>query len=152
VVRNGRVDRKIRVNRPDQKGAEQIFKLYLKKVPLESDLTVDDAAVQTAALMYDPKYKYYQLFDSKNRKVDFTLASLANGAMIAGAVDQAVSKAMLRDIDNGGKVKGITMTDLSDAVNTIFEENKHMNHQLELEEFMDANKLSIEQVVRMDAA
>jgi proteasome-associated ATPase len=41
VVREGRIDRKIRVSRPDVKGALEIFKIHLQNVRLADGLSVD---------------------------------------------------------------------------------------------------------------
>lgn len=150
VVRDRRIDRKVRISRPDQKGAEEIFKLYLKNCPLDSSLTVDSVAEHTASLLFDSRYKFYSIFDRNNQKIDFTLADLVNGAMIAGAIDKASANAMRRDIDNGGEVRGINMDDLNEAIQTIYTENRHMNHDAEVADFVEIKKLSVEHIVRAD--
>jgi proteasome-associated ATPase len=151
VTRDQRVDRKIRVGRPNQSGAEEILKLNLRDCPLVKGLSADDASAQAAASLYNTDLKYYNLVGAKG-SVAFTLAGLVNGAMIAGLVDKATTTAMRRDITNGGKAKGVTIQDLEAAVKLTYRENKDLNHEMEVQEFAEERGLSMDQIIRAEVA
>jgi len=156
VTRDGRVDQKVQVTRPDKGGALDIFKLYLSKIPLVKGLDVNEAAEFSASLMYDSKFQFYNLFNTNGTKVQFTLAGLANGAMIAGVVDKATMQAMQRDIAAAQRKlhneRGVTLEDIRLSIESTYQQNKHLNHEVEVQEFVENNQLSIDKVIRAQAA
>lgn len=156
VTRDGRVDQKVQVTRPDQHGAMEIFKLFLKNVPLAKGLNVDDAAAKASALMYDDKFLFYNLFGKNGTKATFTLAGLANGAMVAGIVEKAAMYALNRDIANLKAKKqvgqGVTLNDIQVAIEVTYNQNKHLNHEMEVQEFVETNQLTVDQVIPARAA
>lgn len=50
ILRPGRFDRKVFVNRPDVKGREEILKVHTKNKPLAEDVNLNDIARTTAGL------------------------------------------------------------------------------------------------------
>lgn len=156
VTRDGRVDQKVQVTRPDKSGANEIFKLYLSKVPLVAGLDVNEAAEFAAGLMYDSKFEFYNLFNSNGTKVNFTLAGLSNGAMIAGVVDKATMQAMQRDIAAAQRKlhneRGVTLEDIRLSIEDTYRQNKHLNHEVEVKEFVESNQLSIDRIIKAQAA
>jgi len=156
VTRDGRVDQKVQVTRPDKSGAKDIFKLYLSKIPLAKGLDVNEAAEFSAALMYDNKFEFYNLFNSNGTKVNFTLAGLANGAMIAGVVDKATMQAMQRDIAAAQRKlhndRGVTLEDIRLSIESTYHQNKHLNHEVEVKEFVENNQLSVDRIIKAQAA
>lgn len=153
VTRDGRVDQKVQVTRPDYMGTLDIFKLYLKSVPLVKDVMVDKAAEHGAALMHHSKFNFYKLFTKDGTSVSFTLAGLLNGAMIAGVVEKAAMAAMQRDIANlkAGKkeaAQGVTLEDIQSSIETTYAQNKHLNHESEVREFVEAANLSVERIIK----
>ncbi len=122
IIREGRIDRKVHVARPDQPTAIKIAKLYLDKYPVAKGFDRDDLANGLAAELF-----------SKDRFVadDKLLKSTVSGAMIAACVDLAVASAMRRDIDAKNIVKsfsGIRGEDILAAVERTQHQNKHVNH------------------------
>lgn len=107
VVRDGRVDRKIEVTRPNQEDALEIFGMYLKGKPI-CEATRDVYAESFAkALFASPALKMRVC-----------------GALIAGLVDQAVSVAMRRDIAAGiTSASGLTMDDIQAAIKSVENQN-----------------------------
>lgn len=147
VTRDGRVDSKVRVTRPNVTEAADIFKLYLSKTALASGLEVDTVAKHAAVSLFNTKYCIYDLAGQDGSTIHFTLAGLVSGAMIAGMVDKATTLALRRDIESakaGKKVKkGLTLEDLQSAAESIFNQNLHLNHQEEVKEFIEDNKLQV---------
>jgi SpoVK/Ycf46/Vps4 family AAA+-type ATPase len=150
------VDQKVQVTRPDKKGAVDIFKLYLKNVPLAHGVDVGEAADFAASLMYDNKFQFYNLFNTDGTKVNFTLAGLTNGAMIAGVVDKAAMQAMQRDIAAAQRKlhndRGVTLEDIRVSIESTYHQNKHLNHEVEVKEFVENNQLSIDRIIKAQAA
>lgn len=135
VVRDGRVDRKVRVGRPTQKDAVDIFRLYLAKVPLDGEL--DTLAADIAHDLYTIERHLYELKLDNNSVVGFGLTELVSGALIEGVVEKATALAIRRELAAGGKKagKGVTMADLSAAVESVYRQNLDLNHHDAMEDF-----------------
>lgn len=122
VLRDGRIDRKIRVSRPDQESTVAIFELYLRKVPcLDKEL-----AELGSEELFSDKRAFWTVPEP------FTLGHICHGGMIAGIVDQATSIAMEREIA-GGK-RGLKADDLVCAVDRVFKQNLDLDHTGAFEE------------------
>lgn len=149
VTRDGRIDRKVRVTRPDQKGAEEIFELYLKSRPIDKSLTTQFLAQKSAELLFDPSFKIYDLlFKSEKVATPFTLGNLVNGAMISGMVDKASTFALRREIKSGTKMKGLQVEDLVAAAKMLLTENFHVNHDVEIQEHCELVGKSVDKIFK----
>lgn len=135
VVREGRMDRKIKVDRPDIKSSAEIFLLHLKQIPLNNGFSRQQLAELGAKEVFSPRYMLYQIQTKDGKNTKFTLANLVHGGMIAGIVDQATSIALKRDLEKRRKT-GICKEDLLAAVGIVFRQNRDLNHTDELEEFV----------------
>lgn len=138
VTRDGRVDRKVKVTRPDLIASKDIFKLYLKSVPLYNGHTRDELSDVAARELFSEKRVLYSVQLNGNHKGEsrgFTLGHLASGAMVAGIVDQATSIALHRDIVSG-KPQGMSKDDLVQAVECTFRQNFDLNHNDEIADFV----------------
>jgi len=123
ILRPGRIDRKIRVRRPDKDAAREIYKIYLTdELPLAESRTDLVEAVVDA---------HYAKADS-NRFLDITYRSgrhdylyrgdLASGAIIAAIVERAKEFAIKRSIEKRDE-SPITKQDLLDALQREYREN-----------------------------
>lgn len=98
IVREGRVDRRIKIERPEAKDVEQLFTLYLAKRPLKDPLSTV-AIMATTAL------------------VGSTLWPQRSGAQVAALVDRATNAALRRDLEQKkSKPSGITLDDCITAI------------------------------------
>jgi proteasome-associated ATPase len=124
ILRPGRIDRKIRVRRPDKEAAREIYKLYLKEsLPLDGP---QDALVEAVVEAHYAK-------SEENRFLDVTFRSgrhdylyrgdLASGAIIAGVVERAKEYAIKRSIEKKEEAP-ITRQDLLDALTREYRENE----------------------------
>jgi proteasome-associated ATPase len=150
VTRDGRIDRKVRVTRPNEDEAVEIFKLYLKDQPIHT-LSVDEMAAQAAAYLYSDQYTMYDLFGSNDARKQFKLAHMVNGAMIAGMVDKATTIALRREIaqmSNPFEVHGISLDDMHQAANSIYTQNFHLNHEEEVQEFVEAHNFQVAHIIK----
>lgn len=117
VVRDGRIDRRVRIGRPTPIEARAIFGIHLRGRPLVGALeAVIDAGVTE---IYADHRRVRELGDaSAAMPLDpIRLRDLVSGAMIAGVVERAAQAAMRRDIATGsGKPSGITGADIAVAI------------------------------------
>jgi proteasome-associated ATPase len=137
ILRPGRLDVKIKVERPDRTGAADIFAKYLTPdVPLARSATAahgGDVAATIQALIAATADAMYSVGE-ENRFLEVTYASgerealffkdFASGAMIESVVRRAKKLALKRLI--GGGEKGITLEDLLTAVREEFRENEDL--------------------------
>lgn len=134
VTRDGRIDRRVGVTRPDRKGAEDIFKLYFKNRPTE--LSVDEMSALAATDMFDEHHRLLQVMTESGKKVEMSLGDFANGAMIAGIVGTAASIALHESIASRKKGK-VTSDHVRRAVLSTVEQNRKIDRTEELRELAD---------------
>ena len=137
VLRPGRLDVKVKVNRPDREGAREIFYKYLRPdVPYQDELLRkygnDSARVVKVLIdeviehMYaeSEENKFLEVTYAKGEREIFCFKDFASGAMIRNIVDRAKKKAVKRTIQHGEG--GIRLDDLIAAVREEFKENEDL--------------------------
>jgi proteasome-associated ATPase len=137
VLRPGRLDLKIKVNRPDAKAAREIFSKYLTaELPFHQDAIArfgDDPARMTAGMIEETISRMYAASDenkflevtyAKGEREIFYFKDFASGAMIENIVARAKKMAVKRLIDHGER--GIRLDDLQQAVRDEFKENEDL--------------------------
>ena len=136
ILRPGRLDVKIKIERPDQRAAEQIFARYLTAdLPLAADessragspAAAAESMIRTAAAdMYstDEKNRFLEVtYQNGDREVLF-FKDFASGAMIENIVRRAKKSAIKRIIDGG--IRGISSRDLLEAIRQEFKEHEDL--------------------------
>ncbi len=136
VLRPGRFDVKIKIDRPDQSAGQEIFSKYLTPdLPFAaSDLRAHESPEKAAAAMIAEAVTLLYATVPENRFLEVTYASgqqetlyfkdFVSGAMIESVCTRAKKRAVKRMIATG--VKGLTTEDLLDAVRTEFRENEDL--------------------------
>jgi len=137
VLRPGRLDLKIKVNRPDAKAAREIFSKYLTaELPFHASSTQrygDDPARLVASMIEETISRMYAASDenkflevtyAKGEREIFYFKDFASGAMIENIVARAKKMAVKRLIDHGER--GIQVDDLQQAVRDEFKENEDL--------------------------
>ena len=128
VIREGRIDKKIKVPRPTIESVETIFNLNLKNSPCLID--AKKMSKSAAQLIFDENLCLYDIELESGKKMKFGMSHLINGAMIATIVNESVSRAINRDLIAGiKKPSGVSLDDINESVTKLFEQNKRMNHQ-----------------------
>lgn len=135
VIRDGRVDRKIKIDRPDMQSAAEIFMLNLRGIPLNNGYTTEDLARLGAAELFSQRRVLYEVQTKSRGTLNFVLANIVNGGMVAGVVDQATSIAVHRDIACG-KSMGLKTEDIVLAVDEVQRQNTDLDHSDELRDFV----------------
>jgi proteasome-associated ATPase len=137
VLRPGRLDLKVKVNRPDREAAQDIFTKYLTPdLPFHQDVETrwgsDTAKIvhgliaETIEGMYSTsdENKFLEVTYAKGEREIFYFKDFASGAMIENIVARAKKKAVKRLIDHGER--GIKAEDVYDAVREEFKENEDL--------------------------
>src|SRR6185436_18921613 len=124
ILRPGRIDRKIRVRRPDKLAAREIYKIYLKEqLPLAESR---DALVDTVADAHYAKVEENRFLDVSYRsgRHDYLYrGDLASGAIIAALVERAKEYAIKRSIEQKNE-SPLTREDLLKALDREYRENE----------------------------
>jgi proteasome-associated ATPase len=132
IVRDGRIDRKVKISRPTVKTAAPIFELHLKDKPIVG--AIKKLVKRGVDELFSPKRVMYVIEKEKGYE-HFTLGEIASGAMIAGIVDRATSIALMRDLTTG-KAEGLTEADVAAAVDNVFAQNRDLGHNEDIAEFV----------------
>jgi proteasome-associated ATPase len=138
ILRPGRLDVKIKIERPNEEAAAQIFQRYLhSELPIDESIIKDlgggdrDKAVR---LMIEQTVENMYLIDDTNRFLEVTyqggdkeilyFKDFASGAMIENVVRRAKKLAVKREIASKGK--GVRTEDLMESIRQEFRENEDL--------------------------
>jgi len=137
ILRPGRLDVKIKIERPDAAAARDIFSKYLlASLPLAEEVVTSAGGDREAALtqIIDEGVKRMYADADENRFLEVTYANgdkeilyfkdFNSGAMIENIVNRAKKMAIKRFLETGEK--GIKATDLFIAVTDEFKENEDL--------------------------
>ncbi len=138
ILRPGRLDVKIKIERPNEEAAAQIFSRYL-----HTELPLDEAAVRehgggdrakaVQAIIEETVSAMYRI-DDENRFLEVTyhggdkevlyFKDFASGAMIENIVRRAKKIAVKREIADQGR--GLRQSDLLESIRQEFRENEDL--------------------------
>ena len=138
ILRPGRLDVKIKIERPDAESAAQIFQRYI-----HPSLPIDDTVVhglgggdrdkairamieETVATMYrvDDKNRFLEVTYQGGDKEVLYFKDFASGAMIENIVRRAKKLAVKREIANGPR--GLRVDDLLESIRQEYRENEDL--------------------------
>jgi proteasome-associated ATPase len=145
ILRPGRIDRKIRVRRPDEAAAREIYGIYLTAdLPLAEPREDLISAVTVAHYAKTEENRFLEVSYRSGRREHLYRGDLASGAIIAAVVERAKEYAIVRSIAEK-KESPITRRDLLDALakeyqeNEVFPPNDITEDWLKLTDFDPAN-------------
>ncbi|MCX7915257.1 MAG: AAA family ATPase [Verrucomicrobiae bacterium] len=123
ILRPGRIDRKIKVHRPDKEGAREIFQIYLgDNIPLADDLNRLLDSVVNHLFAHREENRFLEVQLRSGRSHILYRGDLVSGAIIASIVDRAKEMAIKRSIASR-KDEGITEADLLQSLELEYQEN-----------------------------
>ncbi len=134
ILRPGRIDRKIKIARPNREGAHEIFKIYLSpNLPYDPALIAEAGSVPAAIeSLVEKMIDLCFAQRDENRFLAITLRSgkketlyrgdLISGAIIASIVERAKGLAIKRAIASGAE-EGISESDLRLSLAAEYSEN-----------------------------
>jgi proteasome-associated ATPase len=137
ILRPGRLDVKIRINRPDTSAAREIFRIYIsEETPLDPDALDEYEGDPTKVISayIDATVDAMYAESDENRFLEVTYASgdrevlffkdFASGAMIENIVRRAKKDAIKRQIAGGEP--GVRLSDLTAAIKQEFREQEDL--------------------------
>jgi len=148
VVREGRIDKAIKVCRPTRDNAGEIFEIHLRnqKVPLVGTDFQEVIGVTVEEIL-DNTRPICQIHEQPtNRTEIFTLAHCISGSMIAAIVRNAKQLAIRRDLENGKKPKGVVLNDFREAVTNTYHRHRDINHKFDIIDFCEVMGMNFQNI------
>ena len=136
ILRPERIDRKVKIIRPDRRSSRDIYKIYLADVPLDPDLIREHKGDCTAALdelldlateytfRREPETEFLEVFLRNGSSEILYWKDLASGALLKSVVERAKDFAIKRSIQKRSEEEGVSVHDLQQAVRHEFKENE----------------------------
>lgn len=164
ILRPGRIDRKIKVKRPNQKGAREILNIYLTpNIPLDPDLIMKHGNDPERARHYLIQHCVDLLFQRSEENQVLTVqyrngkrpilyrGDLVSGAILASLIHRAKEKAIQRNLQE--KMEGgIRLSDLTEAVEEEYREGEILPPDDASEEWLKLLDKDPYQVVSISAS
>lgn len=133
ILRPGRLDAKIKVDRPGREASRSIFGKYLRPaLPIAAEEIAAAGSVTAAieilieravGILFADGSQYHVAGQQvEGGKKSFRLREFVSGAMIESVVSRAKRRALKQEIDAGEQ--GIRWTGLLESINEEFEQNK----------------------------
>lgn len=136
ILRPGRIDRKIKVHRPNRQEAEQIYRIYLTPdLPFAPDLLrmwnddtqkiVDFLVTRVCEQQFSKSeaYRFLEITTRSGKREYLYRGDLISGAIIASIVERAKEMAIKRAITTKG-AHGLALSDLLMALDLEYQENE----------------------------
>ena len=137
ILRPGRLDVKIKIERPSEDAAKEIFAIYLDEaVPVdageierfggERSAVIDEMIARTVEDMYSTAdhNRFLEVTYANGDKEILFFKDFSSGAMIENVVRRAKKEAIKREIAEG--TRGIRVQDLLDAIKQEFREHEDL--------------------------
>ena len=139
VLRPGRLDIKIKIDRPNQKGAKDIFAIYLTpELPFaekarqqfegDTQAIADHFIDEAVREMYAPtdENRFIEVTYARGERETLFFKDFVSGAMIENIVSRAKKSAIKRFISSDGTDKGMCLEDLKAAIREEYHENEDL--------------------------
>lgn len=125
LLRPGRLDIKIKIDRPDQEGTADIMAIYLNdSVPLLGDRRSLINEAVNSLFAESTVNEFLEVSYAKGEKETLYFKDFLSGAMIANIVNRAKRFAVKGEL--AGDPRGITWEHLLQAINSEFHENEDL--------------------------
>jgi proteasome-associated ATPase len=167
VLRPERIDRKVKVARPDREATQQILGIYLHdNLPLDPDLLkrnhgeIDCARKELVESLTDymwsksREHEFLKVFLRNGSSETLYFKDMVSGALLKSVVDRAKDSAIKRAIQSPKAEAGISLEDLVAAAaqeykeNEIFPKSDTMEDWLQLLDYAPENVASVKPIGR----
>lgn len=127
ILRPGRLDVKIKIERPDAEAAGEIFARYLTdEIPIADGVSVPELISATVGAMYAdiPENRFLEVTYQNGDREELHFKDFASGAMIENIVRRAKKSAIKRVIAGGER--GVSLEDLLGSIRQEFKEHEDL--------------------------
>lgn len=136
ILRPERIDRKVKVVRPDRRASRDIYKIYLSDVPIDPELIKEHKGDCAAALdelldliteytfRREDETEFLEVFLRNGSTEILYWKDLLSGALIKSVVERAKDFAIKRSISAQSNNEGLSLDDLQKAVRVEYKENE----------------------------
>ena len=127
ILRPGRLDVKIKIERPNAAAAKQIFAQYLTdEIPIDAGSSVPEMIEATVAEMYrdDEANQFLEVTYQNGDKEILYYKDFSSGAMIENVVRRAKKLAIKRVIAGG--TRGVCLADLLESIRQEYKEHEDL--------------------------
>jgi proteasome-associated ATPase len=137
ILRPERIDRKVKVGRPDRTDTRKIFGIYLHPgIPIDPELIKehkgDDAAARDEMLDLTVDYlwrrneetSFLEVFLRSGGVETLYWRDLVSGALVRSVVERAKDLAIRRSIEKRSMTEGVTLEDMRQAIRLEYKENE----------------------------
>lgn len=137
ILRPERIDRKVKINRPDKGAARDILEIYLHKdLPFSPDILKEHGGdvEKTRQALVDhalqqifrqtPETEFVEVYTRSGGVETLYFKDLLSGALLMSLIERAKDYAIKRAIDVKSSNEGISADDLSRAITSEFRENE----------------------------
>lgn len=139
ILRPERIDRKVKINRPDKKASREILGIYLAPhIPLDPQMVEEYAGDREAlreclvdsAVEYlwrkAPETEFLQVFMRSGSSETLHWKDLVSGALLKSVIDRAKDFAIKRAIAaiESGVEHGLRLDDITEAIRVEYKENE----------------------------
>ena len=162
ILRPGRIDRKIKVTRPDREAAKDIYRIYLTpELPINPEVVkahggdleaaVNSLIDQVCDEMFQPTEgnKFLEVGLRNGRRDVLYRGNLCSGAIIESIVQRAKESAIKRAINNLGQETGIDTADLMGALLAEYRESDIFPSTDSVEDWLKLLDYDAENVVKV---
>jgi proteasome-associated ATPase len=137
VLRPERIDRRVKVGRPDRRASRDILKIYLdEQIPLDPALIAqhggdvpaarEELVERTLSYMFrrDEETRFLEVYLRNGSTEILHWRDLVSGALIKSTVERAKDFAIKRSIECNSADEGLSVADLERAVRVEYKENE----------------------------
>lgn len=148
ILRPGRIDRKVKIKRPDAAAARRILEIYLtESLPIQGDRSSLIDAVVSELWAKKPSNEFVELSLRSGKRETLVRGDLVSGAVLESIVDRAKVSAIRRTIAHAKSPSGITKEDLLQALDNEYQENEIFPKSDALEDWLQLLDIEPENVV-----
>jgi proteasome-associated ATPase len=149
ILRPGRIDRKIKVSRPDQAAAQKIYEIYLRdSLPLAAPKSEMAQAIVQAHYARTPANQFLEIIYQSGKREILFRGDMASGAVIAAIVERAKGLAIKRSIQTKAETS-LTYEDLLNALEQEYAENDLFPPTDNTEDWLKLTDFDPENVIRL---
>jgi proteasome-associated ATPase len=168
ILRPGRIDRKLKIARPNKQASRDILAIYINEsTPLHRSLILEHGSHEAAReflvertvdfiFRRNNETAFVDIYLRNGRRHTLHWCDLVSGALLMSIVERAKDFALRRAIEKGDENEGINLDDLYNAVvyeyreNEIFPKSDNLEDWLKLIDYEPENVVEVRPISRRE--